>query len=1162
MRGLIFFLVAATGWAAKQQINITSTNKATVTLPASAPYSTLATFHLDWRVTVPASATVSPAWNGYSQTTWAIGGGFTARPYGIPYGSGPYTAYSYLINDYQDTPSQNSNVQFGCPTLSFGQDTIVRVQKFPAVMTCETWNVDGSNYQIATSAPFANIPGISGSLQIGDAIYNQGTMAFFRGYSGDVALGSKPPFGGTGGNLWDYEFTGNLNDSSGHGLTLTQTGTFSYSAAAAYGPACILPPQTTFRAGTALTALTGANSFPLDGGETLTYVWQQIPSNLTGLTTSTLQFSSQADINPTVQGLIAGSYTMQLTVTDSSGQHTTCSTKYGAVATDANGSVIISNPVHAQILGPMIASFASPWAAEPQQHIAYANLIIQKMTNPNSSTACSGPCQFQFFDYWNQAQAGTVTVSNGSQTVTGVGTAFQTLFCGGPGNTTPINAGSTAIVIWYPIASSYGLPSGTTGRRTGQVTNCASQTSMTVNFPTFTNSWVTDTYVLAGSGLSYAYVETNGAASQGPNGIGGWLVGAYPGNYYDNVKALYAAWYRTGIDDYLLAAEVLADRWWSYPAIDKGIPYESSNSGNPWGFIAIGHRSLALSGLFLRNSDTVNPPPYDYDPGLRTIVDYLQGQGTPNGSLTLTCPTGPVILTCSQDVREQGYALGWVALYTLYGHNSATVANSLAAVSRDMNNRWGQCQRVTSTSDGICRQGDNVGSNQTGFKSSWSQGAGNFPVQVISGSNVVTAQGGGTFSAADFLAPIVVTAASGNPMVLTLASAAPTYWANTLTNIGIVGATGTGCSNMNGPQLVIGVSGTQVTINLNGSGCTYTANSATAATPTAIWFTSTGTTTPIGNLQGDVGWYYAVYLDSTHIDLVQADGSTPVSYSGRQSGSSVGWQLLNYATATQGGNWLGYTWQPYMTGILNQSYWWVALALAASDPTNAANAATWAQNNANAMANTGLNTTIQSGYVTKGPYYAIGITCVGAGVGVAYYAAGCDSGMLGDRELNSEALNVATIAARFNPASAISITLGNTMIAAMYAQTGESGFDGANILGDLVNPGFMYVGNAQHKWFGAFWGVGADWSWASTRLGGLRPPIPRVVQVSLDFQMASQAVLTVVRPDGTSSQVTCTSSPCAVSIDSREGDHILSIKYLNPTNQVLLPAEQTIVKAR
>jgi hypothetical protein len=164
--------------------------------------------------------------------------------------------------------------------------------------------------------------------------------------------------------------------------------------------------------------------------------------------------------------------------------------------------------------------------------------------------------------------------------------------------------------------------------------------------------------------------------------------------------------------------------------------------------------------------------------------------------------------------------------------------------------------------------------------------------------------------------------------------------------------------------------------------------------------------------------------------------------------------------------------------------------------------------------------------------------------------------------LNSEALNVATIAARFNPASAISITLGNTMIAAMYAQTGESGFDGANILGDLVNPGFMYVGNAQHKWFGAFWGVGADWSWASTRLGGLRPPIPRVVQVSLDFQMASQAVLTVVRPDGTSSQVTCTSSPCAVSIDSREGDHILSIKYLNPTNQVLLPAEQTIVKAR
>jgi hypothetical protein len=179
-----------------------------------------------------------------------------------------------------------------------------------------------------------------------------------------------------------------------------------------------------------------------------------------------------------------------------------------------------------------------------------------------------------------------------------------------------------------------------------------------------------------------------------------------------------------------------------------------------------------------------------------------------------------------------------------------------------------------------------------------------------------------------------------------------------------------------------------------------------------------------------------------------------------------------------------------------------------------------------------------------------------------YPGPGCDSGLLGDRELNSELLNVATIALRLNPTSTTALTLGNTMMAAMYAQLGEPGFDGTNILSDLINPGFLYTTSSQHKWLGAFWGVGANWSWASARLGGLRPPLPRVVQVALDFQTASQAVLTVIRPDGTSSQVTCTSSPCPVTIDGRQGDHLLSIKYLNPVNQVLLPAEQTIIKAR
>ena len=352
-----YLLAAASVWAVPQQITLGSTNKASATLPASVPYSTLATWHVDWRITVPSTTPNSPAWNGFNQFQWQVGGGFTgyaARIYGIPYGAGPYTGFTFLLNSFQESP----NVQFGCPNLSFGQDTVIRVQKFPTVMTCETWKVDGSNYQVTQSTTFSAVRGISGTLQIGDAHYNEGTMAFFRGYAGNVTLAGKPPFGGVGGDLWDYEFNGNLTDSSSRGLTLSGTGGISYTTAATYSPACVLPPQTTFRAGSPVTGLTAANSFPLDGGGTLTYLWQQLPSNVTAIRTSDLQLSSQTSVAPTFQGLIAGSYVMQLTVTDSSGQSNTCSMKYGAVAMDA--------PRQASALPPPVLEARVP--ASPFDH--------------------------------------------------------------------------------------------------------------------------------------------------------------------------------------------------------------------------------------------------------------------------------------------------------------------------------------------------------------------------------------------------------------------------------------------------------------------------------------------------------------------------------------------------------------------------------------------------------------------------------------------------------------------------------------------------------------------------------------------------------------------------------------------------------------------------
>ena len=410
-----------------------------------------------------------------------------------------------------------------------------------------------------------------------------------------------------------------------------------------------------------------------------------------------------------------------------------------------------------------------------------------------------------------------------------------------------------------------------------------------------------------------------------------------------------------------------------YPGIDKGLTYETTRSGNPWSNIALANRSMALTGLMMRNADS---PPYDYGPGIRAIINFLIGNGTPGGTLFLNCPTGPTLTTCGQDVRESGYALGWVAQDALYNScstcaspNAAQVTLDLAALSRDMTNRWGQCQ----ANNGICMQGDNILS----FYASWNTGGTNFSASVTTGSNIVTANGG-----------------SWNPANFTSCS--------------------TPCSFSNPPN--------------------------------AIWITSTGTIAPTSNAQGDGGWYFVVYHSPTQLYLTDITGQISIPYTG-SSKASAGWQTLTYVQS-QTPAWLGYYWQPFMTGILNQAYVFVSLALASSDPTNAANAAGWALNNANAMATTGLNTTTQSGFVTNGPYYAIGIMCPGGGPGPIYPNSQCDTGLFADRELNSETLNVATIALRLNPNSPVALTLGNTLISAIYAQPGEEGFTGTNVLAE------------------------------------------------------------------------------------------------------------------
>jgi hypothetical protein len=254
-----------------------------------------------------------------------------------------------------------------------------------------------------------------------------------------------------------------------------------------------------------------------------------------------------------------------------------------------------------------------------------------------------------------------------------------------------------------------------------------------------------------------------------------------------------------------------------------------------------------------------------------------------------------------------------------------------------------------------------------------------------------------------------------------------------------------------------------------------------------------------------------------------------------------------------------------MVGVQNNMFYFANLALATLDPVQAANAAAFTLQNANWISTTGMNYSSIGGIQENGLYYGrVFKSCEPPGP-TSSNQLWCDSGVSGGvsvaRDLNGEGMNVASMAGYFYPTNESVLRLGDLMMNAMYACPGDPRSDGTCIVfSDLGN--YMYSGASVAKWFGYYYGIGANWAWPSVRLGGLMPPAPRVVQVTLDFQAATKALLTVVRPDGTSTTVTCTTSPCPVTIDARQGDHLLSIRYLDPSSRQVASAPATVLRAR
>jgi hypothetical protein len=514
-------------------------------------------------------------------------------------------------------------------------------------------------------------------------------LAFLRWSRGVVPVGTTIRLTDAPGDLGNWVFGGNGNNSS---ILSPQSGSVIFTTTPTYPPACDAGPPRSFRAGTA-ARLYGTGSQPLDGGTTLAYSWEQVPNSV-GLPMQQVQWS-QTDPQPVVSGLIAGPFDVRLTVTDGSGQTSSCVAHLGAVATDDSNNVITGDLRLDWLLGPMLSIGADPWPWADQIQPQWAARLGKDQGTVTSSGV-------SFVNNWQTpdppSTPGTVAVTVGSNLVTGSSTTFGATFCGGP---PPCDPSNVFVVIWYTNPQN--------GRRWYPVGHVTDDTHLTIVAGP-SASWPLPTQYA----LHYnSWTETD---------LGSWINGSSNNNYYDNVMAFYATYYRTGIEDYLAWARWLADAWWTMPSIDQGTSCNLDGTGG-----CLFPREHSMTGLVLRalDQDRVAGTPGSSPmwPGLRYWWDQdVWILGSYAGSALY-------------DIREQSYVTNEVALCAAFDPDLPHQAVCLAALDAGLKDPWEAQHRP----DGSwASMGQNAGWSQAVCNGSECSFGGAGAVNVMNGASTLT----------------------------------------------------------------------------------------------------------------------------------------------------------------------------------------------------------------------------------------------------------------------------------------------------------------------------------------------------------------------------------------------------------------------------------------
>lgn len=541
-----------------------SNTAVTYTVPTGPPFSALNDFRLELRIH---NLTPNTAANEYANI-WQGG------PFAILRGGAGY-----------DTIRIQCSPSVVVAYVGSATDILVRVQRSGSSgkFFVETFPTNGIGTIRKPEGPGSTASGplnFAGTRKLGGPGAAGLALAWVRWYSSTVPIDSSAPTNAGSGDLatWDFEA-----GPSAPSMSMTISGgTGTYIPTPVYPPV----PAIVFRGVPEWNAteptvrarvpvyVDGSASSSLADDPTLAYEWRQLAGP------SLLTFSTSRQAATTITGTLFGEYLIELAVEDSTGQTARKRITFGAVETDDSDVVIVPDRRTGELLGSQIRLGANPWPYADERNKVWADLLGSKQGSV-------------YTDRWNTRLTGrgngTVSIAKGTRIVTGINTEFRREFCAG--GSAPVNGAK--IVVWYEVEP------GTFGRWRIPILSCDSDTQITGSA-----AWSQS----SASGVFYSYMDDGD--------VGLWSGQTFSINYYDNVLAFYALHYRSGLTRYKTYAQWLADKWWSYPAIDWGRQY-TSTAGDIGSRLAT--RLQSLTGLLLRTIETDDPKMWA---GLSRLWEY------------------------------------------------------------------------------------------------------------------------------------------------------------------------------------------------------------------------------------------------------------------------------------------------------------------------------------------------------------------------------------------------------------------------------------------------------------------------------------------------------------------------------------------------------------